>query len=47
MAEENWGDDSVATPAVEQEIPEVKLFNKWSADDVQIGDISLQVCYQT
>lgn len=42
MAEENWGDDAAAG-AVVAEIPEIKLFNKWSADDVQIADISLQV----
>merc|ERR1712150_438107 len=37
-ATENW-DDQTAPVA---EPPEIKLFNKWSADDVQIGDISLQ-----
>merc|ERR1712088_156276 len=42
MAEENWGDEPAAVEAVVAEIPEIKLFNKWSADDVQIGDISLQ-----
>lgn len=29
-------------PAV-AETPEIKLFGKWSTDDVQINDISLQV----
>lgn len=29
-------------PAV-AESPEIKLFGKWSTDDVQINDISLQV----
>ena len=47
MAEENWGDEpaaaGVGAVVAEAEIPEIKLFNKWSADDVQIGDISLQV----
>jgi hypothetical protein len=23
---------------------EVKLFNKWSFDDIEVGDISLEVC---
>lgn len=23
---------------------EVKLFNKWSYDDIEVGDISLEVC---
>ena len=30
-----------ATPAV-AETPDIKLFGKWSTDDVQINDISLQ-----
>ncbi|KAK7495794.1 hypothetical protein BaRGS_00013014 [Batillaria attramentaria] len=38
MAEENWDEQGVAVA----EVPEIKLFGKWSADDVQIGDISLQ-----
>merc|ERR1711893_151246 len=44
MAEENWGDEPAAAElgAVVAEVPEIKLFGKWSADDVQIGDISLQ-----
>ena len=41
MTEENWSEDPVQTQVAE--IPEIKLFGKWSADDVQIGDISLQV----
>lgn len=31
-------------PAV-AETPEIKLFGKWSTDDVQINDISLQVTF--
>lgn len=31
-----------ATPAM-AETPDIKLFGKWSTDDVQINDISLQV----
>uniref|UniRef100_W5LXF3 Small ribosomal subunit protein uS7 domain-containing protein n=1 Tax=Lepisosteus oculatus TaxID=7918 RepID=W5LXF3_LEPOC len=34
--------DWEAAPAV-AETPEIKLFGKWSTDDVQINDISLQV----
>uniref|UniRef100_A0A8C5WFD5 Small ribosomal subunit protein uS7 n=1 Tax=Leptobrachium leishanense TaxID=445787 RepID=A0A8C5WFD5_9ANUR len=30
------------TVPVESETPEIKLFGKWSTDDVQINDISLQ-----
>ena len=45
MTEENWGDEPAHASQVADitEIPEIKLFGKWSADDVQIGDISLQV----
>ena len=38
MAAENWDD----APAV-AEVPEIKLFGKWSADEVQVSDISLTV----
>uniref|UniRef100_A0A4W4FPD5 Small ribosomal subunit protein uS7 domain-containing protein n=1 Tax=Electrophorus electricus TaxID=8005 RepID=A0A4W4FPD5_ELEEL len=34
-------EDWETTPAV-TETPEIKLFGKWSTDDVQINDISLQ-----
>lgn len=47
MAEENWGAEETAAvtgPAVAvAELPEVKLFGKWSTDDVQVSDISLTV----
>uniref|UniRef100_A0A673LZB6 Small ribosomal subunit protein uS7 n=1 Tax=Sinocyclocheilus rhinocerous TaxID=307959 RepID=A0A673LZB6_9TELE len=36
-------EDWEAVPAV-AESPEIKLFGKWSTDDVQINDISLQMC---
>lgn len=35
-------EDWEAAPAV-AETPEIKLFGKWSTEDVQINDISLQV----
>ena len=34
----------LAVSAVTPELPEIRLFNKWSLDDVQISDMSLQVC---
>lgn len=34
-------DTDIVVPAAEPQ--EVKLFGKWSTDDVQIGDISLNV----
>jgi small subunit ribosomal protein S5e len=43
--------ESEATLAVAQpaELPEIKLFGRWSCDDVQVSDMSLQVgwcvCY--
>lgn len=51
MAEENWGDDDAKAMAVEPtipvaqapELPEIKLFGRWSCDDVQVSDMSLQV----
>lgn len=27
------------------ELPDIKLFGKWSCDDVQVSDMSLQVCF--
>jgi len=27
-----------------QEQPEIKLFGKWSSSDIEVSDISLQVC---
>ena len=38
MAAENWDDAPVVA-----EVPEIKLFGKWSADEVQVSDISLTV----
>merc|ERR1711915_365576 len=32
----------LAVSAVTPELPEIRLFNKWSLDDVQISDMSLQ-----
>jgi small subunit ribosomal protein S5e len=33
----------VAVPPPMAELPEIKLFGRWSCDDVQISDMSLQV----
>ncbi len=53
--EENWEDETAggaaaaaaaaeAAPAtMVAEMPEVKLFGKWSCDDVEVVDMSLQV----
>lgn len=30
-------------PVVNAELPDIKLFGKWSCDDVQVSDMSLQV----
>lgn len=31
-------------PVVTAELPDIKLFGRWSCDDVQVSDMSLQVC---
>jgi small subunit ribosomal protein S5e len=43
MEEAGWDTEVVAEPPV----VEVKLFGRWNPDDVQVGDISLQVCPPT
>lgn len=37
-----YDDDNVIAPAYE--LPEVKLFGRWSCDDVHVADMSLAVC---
>lgn len=50
MADEDWGDVGVsmnvdsAPTQIAAELPEVKLFGRWSCDDVEVSDMSLQVC---
>ena len=39
---ENWDESTVAAQPV-AEMPEVRLFNRWSPEDVQVSDISLTV----
>jgi len=47
MSETDWNDEveatveEVAQPMI-AELPEIKLFNRWSCDDVQVNDMSLQ-----
>lgn len=47
---ENWEEPTQQAGFVEQipvvqqaELPDIKLFGKWSCDDVQVSDMSLQV----
>jgi small subunit ribosomal protein S5e len=35
--------DATLTVAQPAELPEIKLFGRWSCDDVQVSDMSLQV----
>ncbi|XP_023946325.2 NADPH:adrenodoxin oxidoreductase, mitochondrial isoform X2 [Bicyclus anynana] len=50
MAEENWNDDGAdpvsmvvdSMPLPQADIPEIKLFGRWSCYDVQVSDMSLQ-----
>jgi hypothetical protein len=37
---ESWDESAAPTVA---ELPEIKLFGKWSTEDVQVSDISLTV----
>ena len=38
---ESWDDSAPAAQVAE--LPEIKLFGKWSSEDVQVSDISLTV----
>lgn len=50
MAEEDWGTVELTSTNVDSapvqvaaDLPEVKLFGRWSCDDVEVSDMSLQV----
>lgn len=52
MADDDWDTDAVATggdldqplpPAAD--LPEIKLFGRWSCEEVQVADMSLQVSF--
>lgn len=43
MAEEWGAADDAAPVVVAPEVQDIKLFGKWSTDDVQVSDISLTV----
>lgn len=45
MADEGHEETAVAVaqPPPPAELPEIKLFGRWSCDDVQISDMSLTV----
>lgn len=46
---ENFDEDTGAqfvetvAPVVAAELPDIKLFGRWSCDEVQVSDMSLQV----
>lgn len=46
---EDWGAVDDAPVELAPEVPDIKLFGKWSTEDVQVSDISLTVsnnrCY--
>ena len=46
---EDWAEEAAAGPGgpavAVAELPEIKLFGKWSTDDVQVSDISLTVSF--
>ena len=45
--DENFDDVPLppVTIAAIAELPEIKLFSRWSCDDVQVADMSLQVIF--
>ena len=49
MADEDWDDapakavDVLGAMEPEADLPEIKLFGKWSCDEVNVSDMSLQV----
>lgn len=50
MDDEDWGDvgetfQTNTGTTTRVELPEVKLFGKWSCEDVEVSDMSLQVCW--
>lgn len=55
MVEESFDNfDEPAAPVVLEtavaqvaELPDIKLFGKWSCDDVQVSDMSLQVTFSS
>lgn len=39
-------DETPAVGALQMaELPEIKLFGRWNCEDVQVNDITLQVCF--
>lgn len=36
--------ETAPQPVVSAELPDIKLFGRWSCDEVQVSDMSLQVC---
>jgi len=40
---EDWGAVDDAPVVTAPEVPDIKLFGKWSTEDVQVSDISLTV----
>ena len=51
MADEDWDNEPAKAVDVlggmepETDLPEIKLFGKWSCDEVNVSDMSLQVDY--
>jgi hypothetical protein len=41
--EAQWSEEVIEHPATNIDVPDVKLFGKWSLNDVEVNDISLQV----
>jgi hypothetical protein len=41
--EAQWSEEVIEHPATNIDVADVKLFGKWSLNDVEVNDISLQV----
>ena len=48
MSGEDWGEEVYGgeEEAVQIQVNEIKLFNRWTLDDIQVSDISLTVSWQ-
>lgn len=46
IIEEDTAQFETVAPVVTAELPDIKLFGRWSCDEVQVSDMSLQVSTQ-
>jgi small subunit ribosomal protein S5e len=46
IIEEDTAQFEAVAPVVTADLPDIKLFGRWSCDEVQVSDMSLQVRMQ-